>query len=156
MTWMRWRVDGPTKLRARKKSGKSKKSPLAAFAAPGRRKRRPHILEMYSKLYYKERIKPALQAELDTTKPTEEETTGQFNTRRLRTMHVVRQRLWDNETEDVKKEVTDTLERDYPKAKAKQDKDKEDKDAGDDDTGKLTPAAAQEYVLPLLLFSPIY
>lgn len=105
---------------------------------------------MYSKLYYEERIKPAVLEELENSRPEGVETPGEIDGRRLRAMHMVRQCLWLTETPEVRETVRATLERDYPKVKERGNEDGQDfgasGDNGDGDDNGLTPAEAQRYV----------
>lgn len=146
---IRWCVDGHKKLRRTRNGSKKKKSPLAAFVEAPRRQRRPHLLEVYSKIFYEDRIKPAVLAELENNKPQGGESPSQLNTRRLRAMHVIRQRMWEAETDEVRATVQETLDRDYPKVKAstyveEEEEGEEDVGANGELNGGLTPAEAQE------------
>lgn len=143
-------MDGPKKLRARRVSAKAKKSTLTAFAPP-RRQRRPHVVETYSKLYYTDVIKPAVEKELGPK--LDGESARKYDSRRLTVMRAVRKRLWEAETDEVKERVHRVRDCDHPKG-GKNVEETEDSENGEPGSeghaDELSPAEAQKCVLILL------
>lgn len=89
--------------------------PLNVFRAGVGPPRRQQALQVYSNIHYREVIKPALEAEQKRLKGLEMEEPF------LRVLRRVTTQCWEEEEEDLHKEIEDTVDAIYKEAKAEYD-----------------------------------
>lgn len=99
--WMRWNCNS-FKVRGNRHS--NGKNPLAAFTGARKRTRRSQPVEIYSRLYYNDRIKPRVTAQINATVPEIE--TGKERSARIQGIRkVVTKTMWDEECDEIRQEV---------------------------------------------------
>lgn len=133
-TWFRWRVNKSKKNRSLKKK-------LTVFDDTLQPKRRAKSeAEIYSELYYDERIKPLVMAEQDAGNVA---TSG----KRVALGRKFSKELLEDETEEIKAEIREKYEEQLThKKRAKREKNILDDDADDNDNEELDAEAIMQYV----------
>jgi hypothetical protein len=107
-------------------------------------KRRKRILtrvEIYSKNYYKTKLKQLIDDVMEANKPAEDESPKERRVRRLETQHQVRAEAWAAESDEVK----DAVEAEYQKQKP--DPGNDEGDAEKEQEGDEQPVEAQDVIL---------